>query len=155
MTDVLTPEQRKYNMSRIKAKDTKPELFIRKSLHNLGLRYRLQVKDLPGKPDLAFPKYQVALFTHGCFWHGHNCPLFKLPATQQEFWQAKIAANQARDSNAITRLNDMGWRVIVVWECALRGKNKLDTNILLPSIENIIRNGEAQLLEFRGTSQSF
>ena len=86
MVDVLTPEQRRLNMSRIRGKDTKPELLLRHGLHARGLRYRLHRKDLPGRPDMVFPRYRAAILVHGCFWHGHDCPLFKLPATRREFW---------------------------------------------------------------------
>ena len=118
MVDVLTPEQRRLNMSRIRGKDTKPELMLRHGLHARGLRYRLHRKDLPGRPDMVFPRYRAAILVHGCFWHGHDCPLFKLPATRREFWAAKIEGNQARDARDIAGLAAAGWRVLVVWECA-------------------------------------
>jgi DNA mismatch endonuclease (patch repair protein) len=121
MVDVLTPEQRRLNMSRIRGKDTKPELLLRRGLHALGLRYRLHCKDLPGRPDIVFPRYRVAVLVHGCFWHGHDCPLFKLPATRREFWQAKIEGNRARDGRDLAALAAAGWSVLVVWECALKG----------------------------------
>jgi len=124
MADVHTPEQRQRNMSRIRGRDTKPELLIRRGLHARGLRYRLQERTLPGRPDLVFPRYHVALFVNGCFWHGHHCPMFHLPATRTEFWRTKIAATQARDARAQDALIDLGWRVLTVWECALKGPSR-------------------------------
>lgn len=124
MADVLTTEQRRLNMSRIRGKDTKPEMILRRGLHAMGFRYRLHRKGLPGKPDLVFPRYRAVIFVHGCFWHGHDCPMFKLPATRTEFWREKIVANQERDRAAIEALQAAGWRVLIVWECALRGSQK-------------------------------
>lgn len=125
MVDVLTPAQRQLNMSRIRGKDTKPDLAVRRGLHALGFRFRLHCKDLPGRPDLVFPSRRVVIFVHGCFWHGHNCPMCKMPATRREFWQAKIRGNRERDQCAISALAWAGWRVLVVWECALRGPMRL------------------------------
>lgn len=125
MVDVLTPAQRQLNMSRIRGKDTKPELLLRRGLHALGFRFRLHRKDLPGRPDLVFPGRRAVIFVHGCFWHGHDCPMCKLPATRPEFWQAKIAGNRDRDERAIRALGVAGWRVLVVWECAIHGPEKL------------------------------
>ena len=112
-------------MSRIRGKDTRPELLVRRALHAAGLRYRLHVRDLPGRPDLVFSGARGVIFVHGCFWHGHDCPLFRLPATRAEFWAAKVAANQARDVKVQARLKVAGWRVMTVWECALRGRARL------------------------------
>ena len=125
MADVLTPAQRRLNMSRIRGRDTKPELLVRRGLHGRGFRYRLHRRDLPGRPDLALPGRRAVVFVHGCFWHGHGCPMCKAPATRPEFWASKIAANRARDLAAIRRLGEAGWRVLVVWECALRGPARL------------------------------
>ena len=124
MTDVLTREQRRYNMSRIRGKDTKPEMIQRRGLHAAGFRYRLHVEDLPGKPDLVFPRYRAVIFVHGCFWHGHDCPLFKLPSTRTEFWAEKIRKNQERDRRAVQALEAANWRVMTVWECLLKGSRK-------------------------------
>ena len=106
MTDVLTPQQRRLNMSRVRGRDTKPEMLIRRELHARGLRYRLHDRKLPGRPDLVFPKYRTALFVHGCFWHAHGCALSKLPVTRQEFWKQKLDGNGARDRKAIKALLD-------------------------------------------------
>ncbi|WP_254447246.1 very short patch repair endonuclease [Ruegeria sp. HKCCA0235A] len=109
-------------MAAIKSRDTKPELVIRKALHARGFRYRLHSSSLPGKPDLVFKKHRAVIFVHGCFWHGHNCPLFRWPATRQEFWRAKITGNQERDRRVEAEILNLGWRVGVVWECALKGR---------------------------------
>lgn len=122
MTDVLTPEQRRLNMSRIRGKDTKPEMLLRRGLHARGFRFRLHRRDLPGCPDLVFPHYHAVVFVNGCFWHGHDCPMFKLPATRTEFWAAKIASNRNRDARALERLAAAGWRTLVIWECKLKGR---------------------------------
>ncbi|HEV2627679.1 MAG TPA: very short patch repair endonuclease [Pseudolabrys sp.] len=95
--DVLTSEQRRLNMSRIRGKDTKPEMLLRRGLHAAGLRFRLHGAKLPGKPDIVFPKYHAVILIHGCFWHGHDCPLFRMPATRPEFWAKKISGNRERD----------------------------------------------------------
>src|SRR5690349_4259655 len=109
-------------MSGIRGKNTRPELILRSGLHRRGFRFRLHPADLPGKPDLVFPKHQAVLFAHGCFWHGHDCHLFKWPRTREEFWRTKIEQNRKVDERAQTRLGQAGWRQAVVWECALKGK---------------------------------
>jgi DNA mismatch endonuclease (patch repair protein) len=134
MVDVLTPEQRRLNMSRIRGKDTKPELVLRRGLHALGLRFRLHRKDLPGRPDMVFPRYRAAVLVHGCFWHAHDCPLFKWPATRREFWTAKIEGNRARDLRDLAGLATAGWRVLVVWECALKGPARLPVDAVLARV---------------------
>jgi DNA mismatch endonuclease (patch repair protein) len=134
MADVLTTEQRRLNMSRIRSKDTKPELLLRRGLHARGLRFRLHRKDLPGRPDMVFPHYRAAVLVHGCFWHGHDCPLFKPPATRREFWEAKIKGNQARDARDLAGLAAAGWRPLVVWECALKGPMRLPADSVLADI---------------------
>lgn len=123
MTDTLTPAERSERMSRIRGRDTKPEMLVRRHLHGKGFRYRLHVPDLPGKPDLVLPKYGVAVFVEGCFWHGHSCQNGRVPGTNSAFWQAKVASNQARDKRNRRALTKQGWRVIRVWECQLANKN--------------------------------
>nr|WP_171231954.1 very short patch repair endonuclease [Ruegeria sp. HKCCA4812] len=125
MADVHDKATRRRNMAAIKSRDTKPELVIRKALHARGFRYRLHSSSLPGKPDLVFKKHRAVIFVHGCFWHGHNCPLFRWPATRQEFWRAKITGNQERDRRVEAEILNLGWRVGVVWECALKGREHL------------------------------
>lgn len=121
MVDNLTPEQRSAQMSRIRGANTKLEVLVRKGLHARGLRYRLGGAGLPGRPDIVLPRHQTVVLVHGCFWHGHNCPLYRLPKTRPEFWQAKIDGNKQRDKRVSDQLTSNGWRVIEVWECALRG----------------------------------
>ncbi|PKQ66281.1 very short patch repair endonuclease [Labilibaculum manganireducens] len=123
MTDTHSKETRSYNMSRIKGKDTKPELVVRKFLFANGFRYRLHAKNLPGKPDIVLPKYKTAIFVNGCFWHGHqNCSYFVLPKTRTEWWLQKITNTQNRDQKAKTELQSLGWRTITIWECELKPK---------------------------------
>ncbi|WP_199136034.1 very short patch repair endonuclease [Delftia sp. ASV31] len=149
MADVLTAEQRRLNMSRIRGKDTKPEMVVRRGLHARGLRYRLQDRNLPGRPDLVFASHRVVVFVHGCFWHGHNCPMFRLPATRPEFWQAKIEANRARDHRANDSLNLLGWRALTIWECSLKGPARWPTDELLDACATFIR-GTTHRLELTG-----
>lgn len=147
MVDVLTQAQRKLNMSRIRGKDTKPEMLIRRGLHARGLRYRLHDRSLPGRPDLVFPKYHTAVFIHGCFWHAHGCALSKLPATRQDFWRAKLAANAERDRKAVDALRVAGWRILVIWECALRGGARYKDSVVLERAANFIEGSDIGLLE--------
>jgi DNA mismatch endonuclease (patch repair protein) len=126
MTDVLTPAQRSYNMSRIRGANTAPELRVRKVLHAMGIRYRLHGKALPGKPDLVFPRAQAVLFVHGCFWHMHRCKYGKpVPATNQSFWAEKRRSNVERDKRNRAALKAGGWRVFEVWECHVRKGDSL------------------------------
>jgi DNA mismatch endonuclease, patch repair protein len=131
LTDVVDPATRSRMMAGIKGKNTRPEMLVRRGLHAMGFRYRLHDKRLPGKPDLVFPKYRAAIFVHGCFWHGHDCPAFKWPKTREPFWREKISANQKRDKQQIADLVRAGWNVSVVWECALRSKRPDELATLL------------------------
>ncbi len=124
MVDVVDSATRSRMMSGIRGRNTKPEILIRRLLHRQGFRFRLNVRDLPGKPDIVLPRYRAVVFVHGCFWHGHNCPLFKWPETRPDFWRDKIGRNQTNDNRAIEVLQENGWRVGIVWECALRGAGK-------------------------------
>lgn len=120
-TDVFSPQKRSEVMRAVKGANTKPEIALRKALFARGLRYRLNVKDLPGKPDLVFPKYRAVIFVHGCFWHGHDCARgSRVPKTNRAYWKAKIARNIARDQEQVKGLAALGWRVYVEWECALK-----------------------------------
>jgi DNA mismatch endonuclease, patch repair protein len=127
MADVHNKETRSYNMSQIKGKNTKPEMLVRKFLHANGFRYRLHVKDLPGKPDIVLPKYKTVIFVHGCFWHEHGCHLFKWPSTNQEFWKNKISENIERDKRAIKVLKKLEWKIIILWECDLKSQKLQQT----------------------------
>lgn len=152
MTDVLTTAQRQLNMSRIRGRDTKPEMFVRQGLHARGLRYRLHDRKLPGRPDLVFAQYQAAVFVHGCFWHAHGCALSKLPATRQDFWKNKLEGNAARDRRTIDALHAAGWRVLVIWECALRGPARLSGEVLLGRAQRFISGRVRDHLEIAGAS---
>ena len=116
-------------MSRIRGKDTKPELVVRRLAHALGYRFRLHRRDLPGCPDLVFPRYRKVIFEHGCFWHGHGCPVGHVPRTRPEYWTAKINRNRARDEAALKALLELGWDVLVVWECETRDRSELKARI--------------------------
>ncbi len=121
MADVHTKEQRSYNMSRIKGKDTKPEMLVRRFLHANGFRYKLHDKTLPGKPDIVLPKYKTVIFVHGCFWHGHEgCRYYVVPKTRTEWWLQKIAKNKTNDTKAIQTLKRPGWKIVMLWECDLK-----------------------------------
>ena len=130
MTDVHTPEQRSHNMSRIKGRDTKPEMQVRRLLHGMGFRYRLHVKDLPGKPDLVFPRAGAVLFVHGCFWHMHRCKYGKpAPASNRSFWAEKRRSNVDRDKRNRKLLRADGWQVFEIWECRTRNVEVLQTSL--------------------------
>ena len=130
MADKLNIQQRHHCMSRIRGKDTKPELLVRKGLHARGFRFRLQDRKLPGRPDIVLPKYSVAIMVNGCFWHGHGgCRYATKPKSNIEFWETKIARNKHRDEVTAAHLEALGWTVIIVWECELRGKEKAEARI--------------------------
>jgi DNA mismatch endonuclease, patch repair protein len=129
MADVHDKKTRSYNMSRIKGKDTKPEMIVRKFLFSKGFRYRLHDKRLPGKPDIVLPKYKTVIFIHGCFWHGHDeCKYFVVPKTRTEWWLNKIIGNISNDSRNTDSLIQEGWKVLVIWECELKPAKK-DTKL--------------------------
>lgn len=119
MTDKLNPEKRSWNMSRIRGRDTAPELAVRKILHAAGFRFRLHRKDLPGRPDIVLPKYKTVVFVHGCFWHCHGCKDSGTPKTNTSFWATKLADNARRDIKNQTLLKQQGWSVEVIWECEM------------------------------------
>jgi DNA mismatch endonuclease (patch repair protein) len=118
--DTRTPEQRRRIMQSVRQKDTAPELAVRRGLHALGYRFRLHTKDLPGRPDLVFPSRRRVIFVHGCFWHGHDCPKGRLPASRLDYWRPKVAANKERDERTVNMLERAGWRCFVVWQCQTR-----------------------------------
>lgn len=134
MTDVHDKATRSYNMSRIKGKDTKPEMLVRKFLFSKGFRYRLHDKKLPGKPDIVLPKYKTVIFIHGCFWHGHEgCKYYVVPKTRTEWWLEKIGKNIVNDEKAVKALVEQGWKVILIWECELKKEISEKTLQLLVS----------------------
>lgn len=128
MSDVHTKEIRSYNMSRIRGKNTRPEIIVRKFLHSKGFRFRLHKKELPGKPDIVLSKYNTVIFVHGCFWHGHkNCKYFIIPKTRTKWWFNKIDHNRQKDIQNHNMLKQTGWKIITVWECELKPHNAKNT----------------------------
>lgn len=130
MMDIIEPGQRSALMSRIRGKDTKPELAVRRLAHSMGYRFRLHRRDLPGRPDLVFPRLRKVVFVHGCFWHQHpGCRYAYQPKSRVEFWKVKFAANAARDRSALAALNDLGWDTLVVWECETSDMGSLEREL--------------------------
>jgi DNA mismatch endonuclease (patch repair protein) len=127
VADKLDPERRSANMARVRGKDTNPEMRVRRVANRMGLRFRLHRKDLPGKPDLVFPKHRLAVFVHGCFWHRHpGCARASMPSTRVEFWRAKFDANVIRDARQQAALDALGWKVLVLWECGVKEDAKIE-----------------------------
>lgn len=141
MVDIVTPEKRSLMMSGIRGKNTKPEILIRKALFARGWRYRLHDKRLPGKPDLVFPRLRAVVFVDGCFWHGHTCHLFRLPSSRVDFWAEKIARNRQRDVEVRKALDELGWRHLTVWECALKGRTRLPIVEVIDKVANWLESG--------------
>jgi DNA mismatch endonuclease (patch repair protein) len=131
-------------MSKVGQKNTGPEMKLRRSLHKIGLRYRLHDKRLPGSPDIVFPRFKAVLFVHGCFWHRHGCKATTTPGTNVDFWCKKFAENIARDRRHIETLQESGWRVAVVWECALKGKKDSDVEIIALNVREWLANSSMQ-----------
>lgn len=150
MADVVSAAVRSRMMAGIKGRNTNPELLLRKGLHARGFRFRLHDKALAGSPDIVLPRYRAVIFAHGCFWHGHDCHLFKWPKTREEFWRAKIARNQEVDAKAEATLMKTGWRYAVVWECALKGRTRLPIDNMLQALADWIRS-DLPRLELRGS----
>jgi DNA mismatch endonuclease (patch repair protein) len=145
MIDIVDAATRSRMMSGIRNRNTKPEIQIRSLLHRAGFRFRLHVRDLPGKPDIVLPRFKAAVLVHGCFWHGHDCALFRLPSTRREFWEAKIDRNRNNDRRAISNLTDLGWRVATIWECALKGRGAMGESALVDQISSWLRGSEATI----------
>ena len=126
MSDIFSSQKRSDIMSKISGKNTKPEILVRKFLFSKGFRYRINVKTLPGKPDIVLPKYKTIIFVNGCFWHGHNCKKGKLPSSNTGFWKEKISNNKSRDAKNSDLLVKLGWKVIIIWQCEI---SKIDNRI--------------------------
>ena len=160
MPDIVSPETRSRMMAGIRGKNTKPELFVRKALHARGFRYRLHDRTLPGKPDMSFPKYRAVILVNGCFWHGHDCHLFKWPSTNKEFWRRKITRNRQKDGETLHSLKEKGWRVAVIRECALKGKTRLNPDDVINTAAKWLFSGhgdrviEGVLKEDRKTGEN-
>ena len=138
-------------MSGIKSKNTRPETLIRKALFSKGFRYRINVTQLPGKPDLVLKKHNAVIFINGCFWHLHNCHLFKWPSSRAEFWKKKITENSNRDKNNIEKLLNNGRRVLIIWECSVKGKTRLVFDDMIDEIESWL-NSEQKFKEIEGNN---
>lgn len=144
MADVVTPEVRSRMMAGIRGKDTAPEMTLRRGLHASGFRFRLHDRSLPGRPDMVFPRHRAVLFAHGCFWHGHDCHLFRLPSTRPDFWRSKIEANRKRDEAAEQALATLGWRRGEVWECAMKGRTALAPADVIRRCASWLQSGDVQ-----------
>jgi DNA mismatch endonuclease, patch repair protein len=145
VVDVVSPEKRSQMMAGIRGKNTKPELMVRKALHRLGFRYVLHDKRLPGKPDIVLPRHKVAIYVHGCFWHGHDCSLFKWPASRPDFWESKIERNKELDAVAESAVLADGWRCAIVWECALKGRRKRGLGAVIEACVRWISSDEPRI----------
>ena len=151
MADIVDPAKRSEMMAGIRSKNTRPEIVVRKTLHALGYRYRLHRKDLPGKPDIVLPKWGTVVLVHGCFWHGHErCRHFRLPKSKTTFWANKIAANRRRDNVVKSELLSKGWRIIELWECAVKGPHRLKHESLSDLLSHTIEFGQDVFVSIRG-----
>jgi DNA mismatch endonuclease (patch repair protein) len=150
MADIVSEEKRSKMMAKIKAKDTKPEIKIRKALHALGFRYKLHDSKLPGKPDLVLTKYNAVIEVNGCFWHGHDCPIFRLPKSRTDYWKNKINRNIERDYDNFKKLLNLEWRILIVWGCTMRGKKSLEFEKMITTIDKWIKEGK-KYKEISGT----
>ena len=145
MADITSSENRSRMMSGIRAKNTRPEMQVRRALFERGFRYRLHSRALPGTPDLVLRRYGAVVFVHGCFWHGHDCSFFRWPATRPEFWRTKITRNREVDGEARIKLRAAGWRVLTVWECALRGRTDEQCHAVYDAAADWMRGTVAEL----------
>lgn len=151
MADIVTPEKRSQMMAGIKGKNTNPEMLVRRGLHRLGLRYRLHKKNLPGKPDLVFAQYKAVIFVHGCFFHGHECHIFKWPKGKNaDFWKKKITGNRDRDVCVFHKLAEQGWRIGIVRECSLKGKYKANLEDVIQACRKWLLSNE-KVFEYQNT----
>ncbi|ORJ61615.1 very short patch repair endonuclease [Geothermobacter hydrogeniphilus] len=153
MADIVDKKTRSRMMSGIRGKNTRPELLIRRKLHSLGFRYRIHDKRFPGKPDILLPKYHAAIFVHGCFWHGHDCHLFKQPTSNIIFWKKKIERNRQLDIKNRELFKISGWRLLIVWECSLKGKKRLLLDDVIQRISDWIKSDNLEC-EIRGYETS-
>lgn len=153
MADTVAPAVRSRMMSGIRATNTKPEIALRRALHARGFRFRTHSRLLPGVPDIILPRWRAVIFAHGCFWHGHDCQLFRWPATRPDFWKEKIGKNRANDLRTELALKAAGWRQAVVWECALKGPGRLDFEELMARCVRWLKS-EVPYLEIRGRNTS-
>jgi DNA mismatch endonuclease, patch repair protein len=144
MADIVSVDVRSRMMSGIRSRDTKPEIFLRRALHARGFRYKLHDRSLPGTPDMVFPKWKAVIFVNGCFWHAHDCPSFRWPKTREDFWRQKIGRNVANDESHKLRLREQGWRIGIVWECAI--KNRIRKGQIAGEISSWLREGNNEMI---------
>lgn len=149
VVDTVDAATRSAIMSRVRSTDTKPEMAVRRALHARGYRYSLHSRSLPGRPDIVLTRHQAVVMVHGCFWHGHDCRLYRLPQSRQEYWSAKVERNKARDSDVQKKLKDMGWRCFVVWECAVRRPGGREVEEIAGRFEKWL-NGHRQFGQVKG-----
>ncbi len=149
MTDIVSKQTRSRMMAGIKGKDTRLELLLRSGLHRRGFRFRLHGKNLPGRPDVVLPKYRAVIQANGCFWHGHDCSLFKVPSTNRDMWVQKIDRNRERDERNRAALESAGWRVLDVWECSVKGPDRRDADLVLQEVCDWVDHGESSM-QIRG-----
>lgn len=146
MADTVDRETRSRMMRGIRGTNTRPEIAVRRLLHAAGYRFRIHVRSLPGRPDIVLRRHHAVVLVHGCFWHGHDCPLFRIPGTRTQFWTAKIERNRANDARTIKALRGNGWRIAQVWECALKGRGRLDPERLAARLTRWIESGSPSLV---------
>lgn len=150
MPDIVDEATRSRMMSGIRGKDTRPEMVVRRGLHAMGFRYKLHDGTLPGKPDLVFPARRAVILVNGCFWHGHDCHLFKWPSSRADFWKRKILRNREKDAETLESLCSDGWRILTVWECALKGSTRLSASEVVRKVARWLQSGRDSD-EIRGT----
>lgn len=143
--DIVNAATRSRMMSGIRGKNTKPEVRVRQLLHGHGFRFRLHVAHLPGKPDIVLPRFRAVVMVHGCFWHGHECHLFKWPGSRVEFWKGKIERNRMNDLKAVEALLEKGWRVATIWECAIKGVGRMNDDALAQNLTEWIQGNAAEI----------
>ena len=151
--DIVDAVTRSRMMAGIKGKNTKPEMLVRRGLHALGYRFRLHDRALPGEPDMVLPRWRAVIFVHGCFWHGHDCHLFRWPASRQDFWRQKSGRNQERDLEVEAALQHSGWRLLKIWECSIKGKSRIGSEAVI-SITAAWLRSDQEKGEIRGTDRA-
>lgn len=153
MPDIVDKATRSRMMAGIQGKNTRPEVLVRRQLHARGFRFRLYDRKLPGRPDIVLPKYRAVILVNGCFWHGHDCHLFKWPSTRQDWWHAKILRTREVDARNLSQLENLGWRVAEVWECAIKGRTRIPHEEIADQLEEWLRSGSTDRLQVRGTDR--
>jgi DNA mismatch endonuclease (patch repair protein) len=153
LADIVEPSKRSQMMAGIRSRNTRPEIIVRRTLHAMGFRFRLHGRELPGKPDIVMRRWRAVIHVHGCFWHGHDCALFRQPSSRVEFWREKIRRNRARDTQVSLKLDALEWRQLHVWECALKGPERLSPAELCDQLQSWLTQG-GDKGEIRGSPPS-